>query len=357
MIRTRLVGLVLAALVALPAAALAQKIVIDPGHGGQDPGGTGTGMQEKIIVLDVSKRFKALLDADTADGAGGGSWTALLTRNDDTFVSLSGRAAYANSQGADRFMSIHSNAFSNTQANGIETFSYSEGTTGAALRNLVQEEMIAAWGLTNRGNKTANFAVLRETAMPAELHELAFITNPTDAAKLGSPEERQKAAVAHLRAIQRHYGIAPYLPGEPSGDQVGEIAGVVVDAAGPVVGATVSLDSGQVVVTPDDGTFQIGGVPVGTRGVTVSADGYATAVVQVAVDPGQRAETTVTLEAADDGGDGGDGEPEIPGGEVEDTDDNMLTAGCGCRAGGSGGGAGSLLLLAAVALLLRRRRR
>jgi uncharacterized protein (TIGR03382 family) len=212
---TRLVpvlGLALAA-VMIPSVASAQRrIVIDPGHGGSDPGGTGNGLQEKNIVLDVATRFKSLLDTDTADTRGGGSWVALRTRTSDVFVSLSARAAYSNSQGADRFMSIHANAFTTASANGTETFSFSEGTTGAALRNLVQAEMIAAWGLTNRGNKTADFAVLRDTSAPAVLHELAFITNATDAAKLGSATERQKAAVAHLRAIQRHFGLSPYLP-------------------------------------------------------------------------------------------------------------------------------------------------
>lgn len=209
LIRALLVLVVAAA----PGVAMAQtRIVIDPGHGGTDPGGTGNGLQEKNIVLDVSSRFKSLLDADTADTRGGGRWTALRTRTSDVFVSLSARASYSNSQDADRFMSIHSNAFSSASANGTETFAYAEGGTGAALRNLVQAEMIAAWGLTNRGNKTADFAVLRDTAAPAVLHELAFITNATDAAKLGSATERQKAAVAHLRAIQRHYGISPYLP-------------------------------------------------------------------------------------------------------------------------------------------------
>lgn len=234
LIRALLVLVVAAA----PGLAMAQtRIVIDPGHGGTDPGGTGNGLQEKNIVLDVSSRFKSLLDADTADTRGGGRWTALRTRTSDVFVSLSARASYSNSQDADRFMSIHSNAFSSASANGTETFAYAEGGTGAALRNLVQAEMIAAWGLTNRGNKTANFAVLRDTAAPAVLHELAFITNATDAAKLGSATERQKAAVAHLRAIQRHYGISPYLPSlaaaAPSelGDGAGEPAGAEADEA------------------------------------------------------------------------------------------------------------------------------
>jgi MYXO-CTERM domain-containing protein len=248
-VKTLLAGLLVACAALVPTLAAAQtKIVIDPGHGGSDPGGVGSGLQEKNIVLDVSTRFRNLLNADSSD----------------VFVSLSARAAYSNNNGAARFMSIHSNAFSTASANGTETFSYSEGGTGAALRNLVQAEMIAAWGLTNRGNKTANFAVLRDTAAPAVLHELGFITNAGDAAKLGSATERQKAAVAHLRAIQRHYGIAPYLPSlsatapadeaaeavDPQrgeGDVDGELAGVDADseaegesAAGCSVGAGAS---------------------------------------------------------------------------------------------------------------------
>ena len=236
----RSLGLLLVLLVSLPAAAAAQttrRIVIDPGHGGSDPGGTGNALQEKNIVLDVATRFKALLDADTNDSSGGGNWIAQRTRTSDVFVSLSARAAFANSQGADRFMSIHSNAFGNSQANGTETFAFAEGGQGAALRNLVQSEMITAWGLTNRGNKTANFFVLRETAMPAVLHELAFITNAGDAAKLRSATERQKAARAHLFAIQRHYGLARHTPSAasgPVGDDAAEEAVAPGDEAGPI---------------------------------------------------------------------------------------------------------------------------
>jgi N-acetylmuramoyl-L-alanine amidase len=211
--KTVLTRLLILVVVLIPSLSAAQRrIVIDPGHGGTDPGGVGNGLQEKNIVLDVANRFKALLDADTANTSGGGSWVALRTRTTDTFVSLSARAAFSNNQDADRFMSIHANAFSDPSAHGTETFAFAEGGLGAALRNLVQSEMIAAWGLTNRGNKTANFAVLRDTAAPAILHELAFITNATDVLKLGSATERQKAAVAHLRAIQRHFGITPFVP-------------------------------------------------------------------------------------------------------------------------------------------------
>jgi MYXO-CTERM domain-containing protein len=338
-------GLILTVILALCSVAHAQKIVIDPGHGGEDPGGVGTGLQEKNIVLDVSKRFKALLDADTADTKGGGKWTSLMTRSTDVFVSLAGRSQYSNNQGADRFMSIHSNAFSNTTANGTETFSFAEGTVGAQLRNLVQAEMIAAWKLTNRGNKVANFAVLRDTAAPAELHELAFITNATDAAKLASATEREKAAVAHLRAIQRHYNITPYVPGNtmpPPQDTDGEIAGFVTNDLGPVVGATVKLEGGASVTTDADGGFLIEAASAGDHVITASAEGHVTKMVDVKVVAAARAE--VAIELVRDGGPNDDGD-----GDGDGEPDDGMSGGCT-----STSGAGPLLLLALLALRRRR---
>ncbi len=360
-------------LAASSASAQVRKIVIDPGHGGQDPGGTGTGLQEKNIVLDVGNRFKQLLEADTADAAGGGEWVALTTRGDDTFVSLAGRAAFANEQGADRFMSIHSNAFADPGANGTETFAFAEGGAGAAMRNLVQEEMIAAWGRTNRGNKVANFAVLRETAMPAELHELAFITNGPDAAFLASAEQRQIAAEAHLRAIQRHFGIAPYLPGSNTGSATGELAGRVIDEAGPVEGATVALDGGAEVVTPADGTFVFTAVPAGTRSRAVTADGYEPVTFQLEIAADQRAETEIVLErgggsgdgSTDDGSDGpaddgsaDDGSADDGGaGGGSDGSANGVDDEGGCRAGGGAGPAGLCLCLLVLVIAARSRGR
>ena len=225
-----------------------------------DPGGVGTGMQEKNVVLDVSKRFKALLDADTADTAGGGKWTVADDARRRTCSSRSpvGRRTPTTKT---RIASCRSTPTrSATRPPTAPRRSRSpRAAPRLALRNLVQAEMLAAWKLTNRGNKIENFAVLRETACPAVLHELAFITNATDAAKLASPAERQKAAEAHLRAIQRHYNITPYIPGgggtTPPQDTDGEIAGHVTDGTGPVVGATVKLDGGASVLTDAEGAF------------------------------------------------------------------------------------------------------
>lgn len=245
--------------------ALAQIIVIDPGHGGGDPGGTGLGLEEKNIVLDTSTRFRDLLEADTEDTSGGGAWTTHLTRETDEFIELAARSAYANALDADRFLSVHANAFATASANGTETFSYSDTGTGADLRNLIQEEMIAAWQLTDRGNKTGNFSVLRNTAMPAELHELGFLTNTTDAQKLGDADERQLAALAHLHGLQRHYGLAPHTPTSPMVPPIppalprppSTIDITVADKLGPVANAVIFFNGIERGYSDDEGFFRI----------------------------------------------------------------------------------------------------
>lgn len=188
------------------------RVVIDPGHGGTDPGAVANGLVEKELNLEVALRLRDLLELDTADPLGGGEWDVRLTRLSDVTVSLANRVTLANNWPADRFVSIHHNAFSSSAANGTETFSFSNGTTSAGLRDRVQEELLLGLGLADRGSKTANFYVLRETTMPAALSEGGFLTSPIDAAVLSSPAAWQASAEAHLMALQRHFNIAPYLP-------------------------------------------------------------------------------------------------------------------------------------------------
>jgi N-acetylmuramoyl-L-alanine amidase len=188
------------------------RICIDPGHGGTDPGAVGNGLFEEAVVLDVALRLRDLLELDSADPQGGSSWTLLLTRTTDASVGLAQRCDLANAFAADRFVSIHANSFSDPQANGTETYSYQSGTTGAALRDRIQARMLQAWSTTDRGVKTAGFYVLVNTAMPATLSELAFISNPSDAQLLGSSLARANAARAHLYALQEHFGVAPHAP-------------------------------------------------------------------------------------------------------------------------------------------------
>jgi N-acetylmuramoyl-L-alanine amidase len=334
--------------------ALAQSIVIDPGHGGSDPGGTGNGMEEADIVLDTSKKFRALLEADTADTSGGGSWTVSMTRTTDVYVSLAGRSAYANSIDADRFMSIHANAFGNTTANGTETFSHSEGTLSANLRNLVQEEMVDEWQLTNRGNKTAGFSVLRNTSMPAELHELAFITHTGDASKLGSEEHRQAAAEAHLRALQRHFDIEPYLPGVTSDEGPGSIFIQVQSADEGLEGATVTLNGEDIGNTDDEGVLRFDEVPAGQHIIGVWKEDYLAVDQEVEVSEEQELALLFDLEreiGKDDSNiDEGGGERCDSGGSC--TPPSTVSGGCT-----STGRSGALPLAALLLLAFLRLRR
>lgn len=195
-------------------ASYAQKICVDPGHGGSDPGALGGSQTEQSNTLGVGLKFRTWLNSDTSDTGGGGSWSVLMTRTTDTFVSLDARTNLANSNSAARFMSIHNNSCGSCGATGTETYSYIDnGASSNDLRNKVQSRAIAAWGLSNRGNKTANFHVLRESNMPAELAELAFIDNATDRTYLGSSTHQDNMAKGHLFAIQNHYGITAYTPG------------------------------------------------------------------------------------------------------------------------------------------------
>ncbi|CAM2011224.1 N-acetylmuramoyl-L-alanine amidase family protein [Acanthopleuribacter pedis] len=199
--------IVLAPLAAQP------KICIDAGHGGSDPGAVGNGLRESDINLDIALKLRSLLNADTADTSGGSSWRVLMVRTGDTSVSLAGRTAYANSNGANRFISIHANSFSVASANGTETFRYRNGSTNSRLlQTAIHEELIDAGGLRDRGIKTAGFYVLRYTSMPAMLSEQGFVSNSGDAAEMAKGAWRTDMAKAHMYGLQRHYGVAAYDP-------------------------------------------------------------------------------------------------------------------------------------------------
>ncbi len=207
--------------IALPVVAGAQTtICIDPGHGGYDPGAVGNSLEEAELNLEAGLAFADWLDADTADAGGGGSWTVLMTRDTDVYVGLTERCDYANSNGADYFMSIHTNAGG---GDGTETYAYASGTTADALAHEVQDELLAHLGTNDRGVKYASFTVLTNTSMPADLAEMAFIdTWAGNAELLSDPANLDEAGHAHLHAIQQMIGLPAYTPGggpepEPTG--------------------------------------------------------------------------------------------------------------------------------------------
>lgn len=243
----------------------AVRVVIDAGHGGSDPGAIGNGITEKVINLEVALLLRDLLILDTTDTNGGGTWEVLMTRTTDQTVSLAGRVAIANNWPADRFVSIHHNAFSSSAARGTETFSFANGTTSATVRDFIQDELIAAHGLVDRGPKTANFFVLRETFMPAALSETGFLTSPIDAAVLSAPGASLATAIAHLYGLQRSEGFAPYLPSPaPTNYCVPKITSL---GCVPIIGATgsASLTSGDMEIFCDQVVSQQFGLMVWSR--------------------------------------------------------------------------------------------
>ena len=214
------------------------RIVIDPGHGGQDYGtSSASGLHEKELVLDVSKRLATLLRQSL--GA-----DVILTRGDDTFVSLEQRTVMANEKKADLFISVHANSSPAHSASGIETFYLNFAASPGALEVAGREnsssrknvhdlnDLLQKIALNakldesrefatrvqnalvtgdsnrnrNRGVKRAPFIVLIGADMPAILTEIGFVSNPAEEANLRRPEYRQKLAEQIFNGIAGYAG-------------------------------------------------------------------------------------------------------------------------------------------------------
>lgn len=176
------------------------RIVIDPGHGGSDPGAVGpNGLKEAHVNLAIALKVAEKLRKTGVE--------VKLTRSSDVFIDLQPRCDIANSFGADYFVSIHCNSAGTPEAKGTETYCYKFGGQGEILAKAIQTELIAATGRANRGVKTANYYVLRRTNMPAVLTELAFISNPEEERLLADPAYQEKCAAAIAKAIGKVTGI------------------------------------------------------------------------------------------------------------------------------------------------------
>ncbi len=180
---------------------MSKIIVIDPGHGGSDPGAQGNGLREKDLTLNISKRIRKYLE-DNYEGI-----KVLMTRTNDKYLTLSQRAQFANSKSADLFISIHINAGGGT---GYESFihtSQNSNTATGKMQTTVHNEAMKKINVVDRGKKRANFAVLRETNMRAILPENLFIDRKEDAAKLKESSELQKIAEGHAIGIAKALGL------------------------------------------------------------------------------------------------------------------------------------------------------
>jgi N-acetylmuramoyl-L-alanine amidase len=218
----------------------ATRIVIDPGHGGHDPGARVNGISEASLVLDVAMRLEELLKNQPGV-------EVVLTRRSDTYIALEERTAIANRSDADLFLSIHANASTAATARGIETYFLNFATNpeaeaiaarenagsaktmrhlpdivqAIAMNNKIDESRDLATiiqstlydqlrksnrNLKNLGVKQAPFVVLVGATMPSALAEVSFMTNRNEAALLKTDKYRQQIAEALHRGITRYQG-------------------------------------------------------------------------------------------------------------------------------------------------------
>ena len=144
-------------------------IMLDAGHGGSDTGAIGvTGVYEKDITLPVT-----LALADSLRNLG---YEVELTRDTDRFASLGERADRANELLPMIFVSIHANSIEDPAFSGVMTFHFNGASEASALADSIQRQLLASTGAVDRGVRTANFFVLRETVVPAVLVEIGFLT-------------------------------------------------------------------------------------------------------------------------------------------------------------------------------------
>ncbi|AJY77116.1 N-acetylmuramoyl-L-alanine amidase [Paenibacillus beijingensis] len=172
------------------------KVVIDAGHGSQDPGATSvSGRKEKDFNLSLALKVNDLLKNEQRIAP-------YMTRSDDTFLELNDRATFANDLQADLFISLHGNALPGSPASGTETYYYS--AKSKALAEIIHKKVLEAAGLPDRSVRTAGFVVVKKTTMPSVLLETGFLTNRTDEAVMFSESKQQEIAAAIVAGIKEY---------------------------------------------------------------------------------------------------------------------------------------------------------
>lgn len=182
---------------------MATKIFVDAGHGGSDPGAIGNGVIEQAINLNVANRLAALL---RNNGYEVKQYRTTTTENvlPGKSADLTNRARMANEWGADWFVSIHTNSSVNPAANGFEAYVYRLESPSEPFAESIVKSFVSRLGSKDNGVRAANFAVLRQTRMPATLLELGYLSNPTEALNLNSPAWQAAAAEAIYQGIYKY---------------------------------------------------------------------------------------------------------------------------------------------------------
>jgi N-acetylmuramoyl-L-alanine amidase len=176
------------------------RIGIDPGHGGSDPGAVSpSGLREADANLDVSLKIAQILEMHGLE--------VVSTRAEDKYVSLFERVRTLNGAKCDYAVSLHCNASPNIEANYISTFIQGKGGEAEKLAKAIQARLVKATGWPDGGVRVQNLHMTRETAMPAVLVEMGFITNPKQGALLRDSKNRTLLAEAIATGIFDFLGI------------------------------------------------------------------------------------------------------------------------------------------------------
>lgn len=172
------------------------SIVLDPGHGGSDPGAKGvSGNWEKELTLTVSRLLKEELK--NYHGI-----QVIETRSDDVYPTLQERVQLANEMQADLFLSIHANSFK-PETRGTETYYYHEAS--ADFARVLHKHLLEATGFPDRKVKKSGFYVIKNTTMPSSLIEIGFLTNQIDNSQMLDPSFQKRVAKALAEAIYEYY--------------------------------------------------------------------------------------------------------------------------------------------------------
>jgi N-acetylmuramoyl-L-alanine amidase len=171
-------------------------VLIDPGHGGKDPGAIGlAGLQEKDVILPISKQIMEILKKQGVQ--------VVITRDSDYFVDLAPRVAIAERVDADLFVSIHANSMpaNRSDISGLETYYFS---SGERLARTIHSSVLRNINIRDRGVRKARFYVLRKSSMPSVLVEVGFVTGREDSPRLGTSAYQNQMADAIARGILQY---------------------------------------------------------------------------------------------------------------------------------------------------------
>lgn len=177
-------------------------VVVDAGHGGKDPGAVAGNIREKDINLSTALKLR---DALMAKG-----YNVIMTRDADVFVDLYKRAAIANENNADLFISIHANATLSTAITGLEVYytpamqSDKKVYDQYPFAKLVYDNILASTGREGRGVRQGKFVVIRETSMPAVLVELGYMTNPSELSLISTDVYQNQAVNGIVNAVDKY---------------------------------------------------------------------------------------------------------------------------------------------------------